>query len=253
MRKEIEENQKVRYHKQYSHMDVWEVVFDNVYGCFTIFVLDNGFPDTFYYYVRCRILLYVSVSMHVSYFQPTDVMPHFLFVKGQALKVDSQIKGFWHLKTLWACPFSIWVRRLAFTQGTGSFSSMACTLIWTFTTLSGKGTAGHVRSLLCSFHKSLELYLNLRNPAAERSEVAAFKATDTQGPSVLKITCEFLFFDSILDILRKEARVLEGLHNLGIKEEHQGKLLRLPVNIVDDNYALDIRHPSIMVSPVQSL
>uniref|UniRef100_A0A3P8V2S6 UDP-glucose ceramide glucosyltransferase-like 1 n=1 Tax=Cynoglossus semilaevis TaxID=244447 RepID=A0A3P8V2S6_CYNSE len=50
----------------------------------------------------------------------------------------------------------------------------------------------------------------------------------------------------ILDILRKEARVLEGLHNLGIKEEHQGKLLRLPVNIVDDNYALDIRHPSIM-------
>ncbi|XP_034430786.1 UDP-glucose:glycoprotein glucosyltransferase 2 isoform X2 [Hippoglossus hippoglossus] len=51
---------------------------------------------------------------------------------------------------------------------------------------------------------------------------------------------------SILDILRGEARVLEGLHNLGIKGEHQGKLLKLPVNAVDDNYALDIRHPAIM-------
>uniref|UniRef100_A0AAQ4QWN4 UDP-glucose ceramide glucosyltransferase-like 1 n=1 Tax=Gasterosteus aculeatus aculeatus TaxID=481459 RepID=A0AAQ4QWN4_GASAC len=51
---------------------------------------------------------------------------------------------------------------------------------------------------------------------------------------------------SILDVLRAEARVLEGLHNLGIKGEHQGKLLRLPVNAVDDRYALDIRHPAIM-------
>ncbi|XP_028248820.1 UDP-glucose:glycoprotein glucosyltransferase 2 isoform X2 [Parambassis ranga] len=51
---------------------------------------------------------------------------------------------------------------------------------------------------------------------------------------------------SILDILRGEARVLEGLHNLGIKGEHQSKLLRLPVNSVDDSYALDIRHPAIM-------
>uniref|UniRef100_A0A673BY12 UDP-glucose glycoprotein glucosyltransferase 2 n=1 Tax=Sphaeramia orbicularis TaxID=375764 RepID=A0A673BY12_9TELE len=51
---------------------------------------------------------------------------------------------------------------------------------------------------------------------------------------------------SILDILRGEARVLEGLHNLGIKGEHQGKLLKLPVNPADDSYALDIRHPAIM-------
>uniref|UniRef100_A0A672JPQ1 UDP-glucose ceramide glucosyltransferase-like 1 n=1 Tax=Salarias fasciatus TaxID=181472 RepID=A0A672JPQ1_SALFA len=51
---------------------------------------------------------------------------------------------------------------------------------------------------------------------------------------------------SILDILRGEARVLEGLHNLGIKGELQGKLLRLPVNTVDDSYALDIRHPAIL-------
>lgn len=51
---------------------------------------------------------------------------------------------------------------------------------------------------------------------------------------------------SLLDTLRGEARVLEGLHNLGIKGEHQGNLLRLPVNTVDDSYALDIRHPAIM-------
>ncbi|XP_014851311.1 PREDICTED: UDP-glucose:glycoprotein glucosyltransferase 2 isoform X2 [Poecilia mexicana] len=51
---------------------------------------------------------------------------------------------------------------------------------------------------------------------------------------------------SILDILRGEAKILEGLHNLGIKGEHQAKLLRLPVNTVDDSYALDIRHPAIM-------
>ncbi|XP_034042197.1 UDP-glucose:glycoprotein glucosyltransferase 2 isoform X2 [Thalassophryne amazonica] len=51
---------------------------------------------------------------------------------------------------------------------------------------------------------------------------------------------------SILDILRREAKVLEGLHNLGVKEEYQSKLLRLPVQAVDESYALDIRHPAIM-------
>uniref|UniRef100_A0A7N6BS09 UDP-glucose ceramide glucosyltransferase-like 1 n=1 Tax=Anabas testudineus TaxID=64144 RepID=A0A7N6BS09_ANATE len=51
---------------------------------------------------------------------------------------------------------------------------------------------------------------------------------------------------SILDILRGEARTLEGLHNLGIRGEHQANLLRLPMNAVDDSYALDMRHPAIM-------
>ncbi|XP_061579421.1 UDP-glucose:glycoprotein glucosyltransferase 2 isoform X2 [Cololabis saira] len=51
---------------------------------------------------------------------------------------------------------------------------------------------------------------------------------------------------SILDILREEARVLEGLHNLGVKGEDRGQLLRLPVNTLDDSYVLDIRHPAIM-------
>uniref|UniRef100_A0A4W5PFA1 UDP-glucose ceramide glucosyltransferase-like 1 n=1 Tax=Hucho hucho TaxID=62062 RepID=A0A4W5PFA1_9TELE len=49
----------------------------------------------------------------------------------------------------------------------------------------------------------------------------------------------------ILDTIRGEAKILEGLHNLGIKEENLGKLLRLPMNPVEENYALDIRHPAI--------
>ncbi|KAM9802668.1 UDP-glucose:glycoprotein glucosyltransferase 2 isoform 1-T1 [Syngnathus typhle] len=51
---------------------------------------------------------------------------------------------------------------------------------------------------------------------------------------------------SILEILRGEAKVLEGLHSLGVKVERQGTLLRLPVDHAADNYALNIRHPAIM-------
>lgn len=58
-------------------------------------------------------------------------------------------------------------------------------------------------------------------------------------------------FCSILEILRREGRILEGLYSLGIKGEHQTNLLKLPVNTKDDSYALDIRHPAIMVSPVR--
>ncbi|KAL2081652.1 hypothetical protein ACEWY4_023505 [Coilia grayii] len=50
---------------------------------------------------------------------------------------------------------------------------------------------------------------------------------------------------SILDTIRGEARVLEGLHNLGIKGDQVGKFLRLPKNAVEDSYALDIRHSAI--------
>uniref|UniRef100_A0AAY5ED61 UDP-glucose ceramide glucosyltransferase-like 1 n=1 Tax=Electrophorus electricus TaxID=8005 RepID=A0AAY5ED61_ELEEL len=51
---------------------------------------------------------------------------------------------------------------------------------------------------------------------------------------------------SILDIIRGEAKILEGLHNLGIKGPNVSKFLRLPVTSVEDSYALDIRHDSIM-------
>lgn len=53
---------------------------------------------------------------------------------------------------------------------------------------------------------------------------------------------------SILDILRTEAKILEGLHNLGIKGSSVSKFLHLPSSTtVEDSYALDIRHSSIMV------
>uniref|UniRef100_A0A8C2EL65 UDP-glucose ceramide glucosyltransferase-like 1 n=1 Tax=Cyprinus carpio TaxID=7962 RepID=A0A8C2EL65_CYPCA len=52
---------------------------------------------------------------------------------------------------------------------------------------------------------------------------------------------------SILDILRTEAKILEGLHNLGIKGSSVSKFLHLPSSTtVEDSYALDIRHSSIM-------
>ncbi|KAI5628521.1 UDP-glucose:glycoprotein glucosyltransferase 2 isoform X3 [Silurus asotus] len=51
---------------------------------------------------------------------------------------------------------------------------------------------------------------------------------------------------SILDIIRGEAKLLEGLHSLGIRGTSLGKFLRLPVTTVEDSYALDIRHPAIM-------
>ncbi len=53
---------------------------------------------------------------------------------------------------------------------------------------------------------------------------------------------------SILDILRTEAKILEGLHNLGIRGSSVSKFLHLPSSTaVEDSYALDIRHSSIMV------
>ncbi|XP_066542592.1 UDP-glucose:glycoprotein glucosyltransferase 2-like [Hoplias malabaricus] len=51
---------------------------------------------------------------------------------------------------------------------------------------------------------------------------------------------------SILDSIRGEAKLLEGLHNLGIKGNSMSKFLRLPLTAVEDSYALDIRHSAIM-------
>ncbi|XP_050975061.1 UDP-glucose:glycoprotein glucosyltransferase 2 isoform X2 [Labeo rohita] len=52
---------------------------------------------------------------------------------------------------------------------------------------------------------------------------------------------------SILDILRTEAKILEGLHNLGIRGSSISKFLHLPSSTtVEDSYALDIRHSSIL-------
>uniref|UniRef100_A0A8C2ENJ1 UDP-glucose ceramide glucosyltransferase-like 1 n=1 Tax=Cyprinus carpio TaxID=7962 RepID=A0A8C2ENJ1_CYPCA len=52
---------------------------------------------------------------------------------------------------------------------------------------------------------------------------------------------------SILDILRTEAKILQGLHNLGIRGSSISKFLHLPSSTtLEDGYALDIRHTSIM-------
>uniref|UniRef100_A0A8B9KSK2 UDP-glucose glycoprotein glucosyltransferase 2 n=1 Tax=Astyanax mexicanus TaxID=7994 RepID=A0A8B9KSK2_ASTMX len=51
---------------------------------------------------------------------------------------------------------------------------------------------------------------------------------------------------SILDIIRGEAKLLEGLHNLGIRGTSMSKFLRMPVTTVEESYALDIRHSAIM-------
>lgn len=142
------------------------------------------------------------------------------------------------------------MRPWEFTQETGSSSSMDCTLIWTFTTLSGGDAAGGSNSLLVLSPGSLRPMHWLSESFQQDQSLLYFEATATQL-RCMKNNLWFCIY-SILDILRGEARVLEGLHNLGIKGEHQGTLLKLPVNLVDDSYALDIRHPAIMVSPVQS-
>lgn len=138
-----------------------------------------------------------------------------------------------------------------FTRETGSSSSTACTSIWTFTILSGgtpaPGVWGQAAGLLSLPGKP---QINRLTPSRLDGRVLWHNATLIQ--EALLYPCR-LALCSILDILRREARVLEGLHNLGIKGEHQGKLLRLPVSAADDSYALDIRHPAIMVSHVRPL
>ena len=49
-------------------------------------------------------------------------------------------------------------------------------------------------------------------------------------------------------MLKLEGKVMNGLRNLGIREEHMSEFLKLSSNGWEDTYALDIRHSSIMVS-----
>uniref|UniRef100_A0A4W3I2W9 UDP-glucose ceramide glucosyltransferase-like 1 n=1 Tax=Callorhinchus milii TaxID=7868 RepID=A0A4W3I2W9_CALMI len=51
---------------------------------------------------------------------------------------------------------------------------------------------------------------------------------------------------SILDILKVEGKVLDGLNKLGIKGKTLSKLLRLNVHPIEENAALDIQHSAIM-------
>ncbi|XP_078077776.1 UDP-glucose:glycoprotein glucosyltransferase 2 isoform X1 [Mustelus asterias] len=51
---------------------------------------------------------------------------------------------------------------------------------------------------------------------------------------------------SILDILKEEGRIMDGLYNLGIKDKDLSKFLSLNVYPTEENPALDIRHSTII-------
>ncbi|XP_055398830.1 UDP-glucose:glycoprotein glucosyltransferase 2 isoform X1 [Bubalus kerabau] len=51
---------------------------------------------------------------------------------------------------------------------------------------------------------------------------------------------------SLLDMLKLEGKMMNGLHSLGLKGEDMSKFLKLSTHSWDHTYALDIRHSSIM-------
>lgn len=51
-------------------------------------------------------------------------------------------------------------------------------------------------------------------------------------------------------MLRNEARVMEGLHSLGIEGVSLHNVLKLNIQPSDSDYAVDIRSPAISVSMV---
>ncbi|KAF2986505.1 hypothetical protein EK904_003769 [Melospiza melodia maxima] len=70
----------------------------------------------------------------------------------------------------------------------------------------------------------------------------------------LNIDLDFQDPFSILETLKLEGKAMHGLHELGIKGETLSKFMRLHVHPTDNNYALDIRHSSIIVlfvDPIQ--
>lgn len=55
------------------------------------------------------------------------------------------------------------------------------------------------------------------------------------------------FPPSLFDILRNEARVMEGLHRLGIEGLSLHNVLKLNIQPSEADYAVDIRSPAISV------
>ncbi|XP_043928923.1 UDP-glucose:glycoprotein glucosyltransferase 2 isoform X2 [Protopterus annectens] len=51
---------------------------------------------------------------------------------------------------------------------------------------------------------------------------------------------------SILDILREEGKVMQGLYDIGIREENLSAMLRLNLHSSDKSFAVDIRHSAIL-------
>jgi hypothetical protein len=56
------------------------------------------------------------------------------------------------------------------------------------------------------------------------------------------------FSCSLFDTLRNEARVMEGLHRLGIEGLSLHNILKLNIQPSETDYAVDIRSPAISVS-----
>lgn len=53
---------------------------------------------------------------------------------------------------------------------------------------------------------------------------------------------------SLFDVLRNEARVMEGLHRLGIEGPALHNVLKLNIQPSNADYAVDIRNPAILVT-----
>lgn len=62
----------------------------------------------------------------------------------------------------------------------------------------------------------------------------------------LKAFSTFFFF-SLFDVLRHEARVMEGLHRLGVEGLSLHSILKLNIQPSEADYAVDIRSPAISV------
>uniref|UniRef100_A0A8C3BCE6 UDP-glucose ceramide glucosyltransferase-like 1 n=1 Tax=Cairina moschata TaxID=8855 RepID=A0A8C3BCE6_CAIMO len=58
---------------------------------------------------------------------------------------------------------------------------------------------------------------------------------------------------SLIDVLRNEARVMEGLHSLGIEGLSLHNVLKLNIQPSDSDYAVDIRSPAISVRWINNL
>uniref|UniRef100_A0A4W3JNT5 UDP-glucose ceramide glucosyltransferase-like 1 n=1 Tax=Callorhinchus milii TaxID=7868 RepID=A0A4W3JNT5_CALMI len=61
----------------------------------------------------------------------------------------------------------------------------------------------------------------------------------------LNIDMEVQDLFSVLDLLRNEAHIMEGLHDLGIQGEDLHELLKLNVHPGDNDYGVDIRNPAV--------
>ncbi len=53
---------------------------------------------------------------------------------------------------------------------------------------------------------------------------------------------------TLLETLKSEAKLMEGLHALGIKDAELTAMMKLDLKEAETNYAIDIRDPAVIVS-----